>query len=156
MGPSFDSGRDAQAAPAEGGGSVGRAEETRRLRDALRAGPVVAVVRGESGTGVSRLVEEVLGAAEFAGWTQLRGTCPGPRGEGVAVPGGVDAAARRAAVPEIRGGGTSTRPSPSPAANITHLPSAPPGSDTRTPIAAITPPLVDDALAPIADALAGL
>ncbi|WP_157868886.1 ATP-binding protein, partial [Streptomyces atriruber] len=70
------------AAAAEGGGSVGRDEETRRLRDALRAGPVFAVVRGESGTGVSRLVDEVLGETEFAGWTQLRGTCPEPRGAG--------------------------------------------------------------------------
>ncbi|WP_234363861.1 ATP-binding protein [Streptomyces sp. WAC00288] len=55
---------------------VGRAEETRRLREALRAGPGLTVVRGEAGTGTSRLVDEVLDRAEFAEWTQLRGTCP--------------------------------------------------------------------------------
>ncbi|MFC8899368.1 LuxR C-terminal-related transcriptional regulator [Streptomyces cinereoruber] len=55
---------------------VGRAEEARRLREALRVGPGLTVVRGEAGTGVSRLVDEVLGRAEFAEWTQLRGTCP--------------------------------------------------------------------------------
>ncbi|WP_432060995.1 LuxR C-terminal-related transcriptional regulator [Streptomyces sp. S1] len=59
-----------------GGGFVGRAEEARRLREALRAGPGLTVVRGEAGTGTSRLVDEVLGRAEFAEWTQLRGTCP--------------------------------------------------------------------------------
>ncbi|MFI7316835.1 LuxR C-terminal-related transcriptional regulator [Streptomyces venezuelae] len=156
-GPSFDSGWDAQAVPAEGGGSVGRAEEIRRLRDALRTGPVVAVVRGEPGTGVPRLVDEVLGETEFAEWTHLRGTCPGPRGVGVAVPGGADTAAQMAAVPEIRGGDTSIRPSLSPAANITHhLPPVPPGAGRCTPVAAVTQPPVDDALAPIADALAGL
>ncbi|MFC7931953.1 LuxR C-terminal-related transcriptional regulator [Streptomyces cinereoruber] len=55
---------------------VGRAEEARRLREALRAGPGLTVVRGEAGTGASRLVDEVLGRTEFAEWTQLRGTCP--------------------------------------------------------------------------------
>ncbi|MFF6869806.1 LuxR C-terminal-related transcriptional regulator [Streptomyces sp. NPDC012450] len=59
-----------------GGGFVGRAEEARRLREALRAGPGLTVVRGEAGAGTSRLVDEVLGRAEFAEWTQLRGTCP--------------------------------------------------------------------------------
>ncbi|MEU6979008.1 AAA family ATPase [Streptomyces sp. NPDC046371] len=60
----------------EGAGFVGRAEEARRLRAALRAGRGVVVVRGEAGAGTSRLVDEVLGGAEFAEWTQLRGTCP--------------------------------------------------------------------------------
>ncbi|MFI9121114.1 LuxR C-terminal-related transcriptional regulator [Streptomyces bikiniensis] len=55
---------------------VGRAEEARRLGEALREGPGLTVVRGEAGTGTSRLVDEVLGRAEFAEWTQLRGTCP--------------------------------------------------------------------------------
>ncbi|MFJ8981607.1 LuxR C-terminal-related transcriptional regulator [Streptomyces sp. NPDC102282] len=59
-----------------GGGFVGRVEEARRLRRALRDGPSVVVVRGEAGTGVSRLVDEVLGGAECAGWTHLRGVCP--------------------------------------------------------------------------------
>ncbi|MFJ5879259.1 ATP-binding protein [Streptomyces sp. NPDC093088] len=59
-----------------GGGFVGRAEEARRLREVLRAGPGLTVVRGEAGAGTSRLVDEVLGRAEFAEWTQLRGTCP--------------------------------------------------------------------------------
>ncbi|MGW4724302.1 ATP-binding protein [Streptomyces sp. NPDC004291] len=59
-----------------GGGFVGRAEEARRLRETLRAGPGLTVVRGEAGAGTSRLVDEVLGRAEFAEWTQLRGTCP--------------------------------------------------------------------------------
>ncbi|AEN13804.1 MULTISPECIES: LuxR family transcriptional regulator [unclassified Streptomyces] len=62
--------------PADEGGFVGRGEEARRLRDVLRAGPALAVVRGEAGAGLSRLVDEVLGAAEFAGWTQVRGACP--------------------------------------------------------------------------------
>ncbi|MFE5734582.1 LuxR C-terminal-related transcriptional regulator [Streptomyces sp. NPDC056528] len=61
---------------AGGGGFVGRAEEARRLRRALREGPGLTVVRGEAGAGTSRLVDEVLGRAEFARWTQLRGTCP--------------------------------------------------------------------------------
>ncbi|MFE0775062.1 LuxR C-terminal-related transcriptional regulator [Streptomyces sp. NPDC058861] len=61
---------------ADGGGFVGRTAERRRLREALRAGPGLTVVRGEAGTGTSRLVDEVLGRAEFARWTQLRGTCP--------------------------------------------------------------------------------
>ncbi|MFF5454688.1 ATP-binding protein [Streptomyces sp. NPDC012950] len=61
---------------ARGGGFVGRADEARRLREALRAGPGLTVVRGEAGAGASRLVDEVLGRAEFAEWTQLRGTCP--------------------------------------------------------------------------------
>ncbi|MET9932857.1 MULTISPECIES: LuxR C-terminal-related transcriptional regulator [unclassified Streptomyces] len=60
---------------AGGGGFVGRAEEARRLRRALREGPGLTVVRGGAGTGTSRLVDEVLGGAEFAEWTQLRGTC---------------------------------------------------------------------------------
>ncbi|MFB6837618.1 LuxR C-terminal-related transcriptional regulator [Streptomyces sp. NPDC056361] len=60
----------------EGAGFVGRAEEARRLRAALRAGRSVVVVRGAAGAGTSRLVDEVLGGAEFAEWTQLRGTCP--------------------------------------------------------------------------------
>ncbi|MFJ3499448.1 LuxR C-terminal-related transcriptional regulator [Streptomyces sp. NPDC090135] len=59
-----------------GGGFVGRAGERRRLREALRAGPGLTVVRGAAGAGTSRLVDEVLGRAEFARWTQLRGTCP--------------------------------------------------------------------------------
>ncbi|MGW0028673.1 ATP-binding protein [Streptomyces sp. NPDC003314] len=67
-------GRDEGAS--RGGGFVGRAEEARRLREALRAGPGLTVVRGEAGAGTSRLVDEVLGRAEFAEWTQLRGTCP--------------------------------------------------------------------------------
>ncbi|MFE6820684.1 AAA family ATPase, partial [Streptomyces sp. NPDC057675] len=62
--------------PSEGAGFVGRNEEARRLRAALRAGRGVVVVRGEAGAGTSRLVDEVLGGAEFAEWTQLRGTCP--------------------------------------------------------------------------------
>ncbi|MFE8936161.1 LuxR C-terminal-related transcriptional regulator [Streptomyces sp. NPDC007872] len=61
---------------AGGAGFVGRAEEARRLRRALRAGPGLTVVRGGAGTGTSRLVDEVLGGAEFAEWTQVRGTCP--------------------------------------------------------------------------------
>ncbi|MFJ4868680.1 LuxR C-terminal-related transcriptional regulator [Streptomyces sp. NPDC088757] len=61
---------------AGGVGFVGRAEEARRLRRALREGPGLTVVRGGAGTGTSRLVDEVLGGAEFAEWTQLRGTCP--------------------------------------------------------------------------------
>ncbi|WP_432127234.1 LuxR C-terminal-related transcriptional regulator [Streptomyces sp. bgisy082] len=61
---------------ASGGGFVGRARERRRLREALRAGPGLTVVRGATGAGTSRLVDEVLGRAEFARWTQLRGTCP--------------------------------------------------------------------------------
>ncbi|GAA3506879.1 ATP-binding protein [Streptomyces showdoensis] len=61
---------------AEGAGFVGRAEEARRLRAALCAGRGVVVVRGEAGAGTSRLVDEVLDGAEFAAWTQLRGTCP--------------------------------------------------------------------------------
>ncbi|MFD2009662.1 ATP-binding protein [Streptomyces narbonensis] len=60
----------------EGAGFVGRVEEARRLRAVLRAGRGVVVVRGEAGAGTSRLVDEVLGGAEFAEWTQLRGTCP--------------------------------------------------------------------------------
>ncbi|MER7600007.1 ATP-binding protein [Streptomyces hydrogenans] len=60
----------------EGPGFVGRSEQARRLRAALRAGPCVVVVRGEAGAGTSRLVDEVLGGAEFAEWTQLRGRCP--------------------------------------------------------------------------------
>ncbi|MFG3039909.1 LuxR C-terminal-related transcriptional regulator [Streptomyces sp. NPDC048330] len=60
----------------EGTGFVGRHEEARRLRAALRAGRGVVVVRGEAGAGTSRLVDEVLGGAEFAEWTHLRGTCP--------------------------------------------------------------------------------
>ncbi|MEU7703326.1 AAA family ATPase [Streptomyces sp. NPDC039028] len=59
----------------EGGGFVGRGQEARRLRKALRAGRSIVVVRGDAGSGTSRLVDEVLGAAEFAEWTQLRGTC---------------------------------------------------------------------------------
>ncbi|MGW6552222.1 AAA family ATPase, partial [Streptomyces sp. NPDC055051] len=62
--------------PSGGAGFVGRHEEARRLRAALRAGRGVVVVRGEAGAGTSRLVDEVLGGAEFAEWTQLRGTCP--------------------------------------------------------------------------------
>ncbi|WP_240802972.1 LuxR C-terminal-related transcriptional regulator [Streptomyces sp. A1499] len=58
-----------------GGGFVGRGEQTRRLRRALRDGPALAVMRAEAGTGVSRLLDEVLGEAEFAEWTHLRGTC---------------------------------------------------------------------------------
>ncbi|WP_409235867.1 LuxR C-terminal-related transcriptional regulator [Streptomyces sp. PA5.6] len=196
-------------AAVEGGGSVGRAEEMRRLRDALCAGPVVAVVRGESGTGVSRLVDEVLGETEFAGWTQLRGTCPAPRGVGVgapsqaaadtpppatdvtapdradvvapsradipalgeaapassceatvAGPNGDDDAARVPAAPEIRSDGSATRPYLSPATDVTHLPPStpiPPESGVRASVAAVTQtPADDDALAPIADALAGL
>lgn len=69
-----DAGRGEGAS--RGGGFVGRAEEARRLREALRAGPGLTVVRGEAGAGTSRLVDEVLGRAEFAEWTQLRGTCP--------------------------------------------------------------------------------
>ncbi|MFE5829225.1 LuxR C-terminal-related transcriptional regulator [Streptomyces sp. NPDC056488] len=61
---------------AGGGGFVGRARERRRLREALWAGPGLTVVRGAAGAGTSRLVDEVLGRAEFARWTQLRGTCP--------------------------------------------------------------------------------
>ncbi|WP_435190288.1 LuxR C-terminal-related transcriptional regulator [Streptomyces sp. bgisy126] len=61
---------------ADGGWFVGRARERRRLREALRAGPGLTVVRGATGAGTSRLVDEVLGRAEFARWTQLRGTCP--------------------------------------------------------------------------------
>ncbi|WP_053644762.1 LuxR C-terminal-related transcriptional regulator [Streptomyces sp. NRRL F-6492] len=61
---------------AGGSGFVGRAEQARRLREALREGPGLTVVRGGAGTGTSRLVDEVLGRAEFAEWTQLRGTCP--------------------------------------------------------------------------------
>ncbi|MER8034853.1 ATP-binding protein [Streptomyces hydrogenans] len=60
-----------------GAGFVGRYEEARRLRAALRAGRGVVVVRGEAGAGTSRLVDEVLGGAEFAEWTQLRGRCTG-------------------------------------------------------------------------------
>ncbi|MYS10337.1 AAA family ATPase, partial [Streptomyces sp. SID6041] len=60
----------------EGAGFVGREGEARRLRETLRAGRSIVVVRGDAGAGTSRLVEEVLGAAEFAEWTQLRGTCP--------------------------------------------------------------------------------
>lgn len=59
-----------------GAGFVGRVEEAQRLRQALREGPSLVVVRGEAGTGVSRLVDEVLGGAECAGWTHLRGVCP--------------------------------------------------------------------------------
>ncbi|MFD4628509.1 LuxR C-terminal-related transcriptional regulator [Streptomyces sp. NPDC058284] len=70
---SFDTGRDAGSTG--GSGSIGREKETRRLREALCEGPAVAVVRGESGTGVSRLVDDVLGGAQFAEWTQLRGVC---------------------------------------------------------------------------------
>ncbi|MGW6969671.1 LuxR C-terminal-related transcriptional regulator [Streptomyces zaomyceticus] len=58
------------------GGFVGRHEETRRLREALRTGRSLTVVRGQAGTGTSRLVDEVLAEAEFAEWTHLRGTCP--------------------------------------------------------------------------------
>ncbi|MCK8680614.1 ATP-binding protein, partial [Streptomyces lichenis] len=65
---------------AGGGGFVGRVGEVRWLREVLRAGPCVAVVRGEAGSGMSRLVDEVLagreGADRFAGWTQLRAVCP--------------------------------------------------------------------------------
>ncbi|MFH8795949.1 LuxR C-terminal-related transcriptional regulator [Streptomyces sp. NPDC017941] len=57
-------------------GFVGRHEEARRLRRALWEGPGLAVVRAEAGAGASRLVDEVLGQAEFVGWTQLRGRCP--------------------------------------------------------------------------------
>ncbi|WP_323185951.1 AAA family ATPase [Streptomyces sp. NBC_00233] len=60
----------------ERAGFVGRHEEIRRLREALRPGRSIVVVRGEAGTGTSRLVDEVLGEAEFVEWTQLRGTCP--------------------------------------------------------------------------------
>ncbi|MFJ2056131.1 ATP-binding protein [Streptomyces sp. NPDC087908] len=60
----------------EGAGFVGREGEARRLREALRAGRSIVFVRGDAGAGTSRLVDEVLGAAEFAEWTQLRGTCP--------------------------------------------------------------------------------
>ncbi|MEU8958045.1 LuxR C-terminal-related transcriptional regulator [Streptomyces sp. NPDC048518] len=111
---SSDSAWDVEAAADEGGGSVGRTEETQRLREALRAGPVVAVVRGESGTGVSRLVDEVLDEPEFAGWTQLRGTCPELTGAGwdsldagpVAGPvAGRDSAAARPAAGTARGTG---------------------------------------------------
>ncbi|MET9255450.1 LuxR C-terminal-related transcriptional regulator [Streptomyces sp. NPDC003717] len=59
---------------------VGRAEEVRLLRRALRAGPGLTVVRGEPGAGVSRLVDEVLDGSPYeagcAGWTQLRAGCP--------------------------------------------------------------------------------
>ena len=58
------------------GGFVGRHEETRRLREALRTGRSLTVVRGQAGTGTSRLVDEVLAETEFAEWTHLRGTCP--------------------------------------------------------------------------------
>ncbi|MFB7339086.1 LuxR C-terminal-related transcriptional regulator [Streptomyces hydrogenans] len=75
-------GRHEEAAPHgdarfQGAGFVGRYEEARRLRAALRAGRGVVVVRGEAGAGTSRLVDEVLGGAEFAEWTQLRGRCTG-------------------------------------------------------------------------------
>ncbi|MER5740704.1 LuxR C-terminal-related transcriptional regulator [Streptomyces sp. NPDC002262] len=60
----------------EGAGFVGRSEEARRLRAALRAGPGVVVVRGEAGAGTSRLVDEVLAGPEFARWTQLGARCP--------------------------------------------------------------------------------
>ncbi|MFC8710813.1 LuxR C-terminal-related transcriptional regulator [Streptomyces sp. NPDC057197] len=96
----FDTGRDRTAgrdAP-----FTGRAEEVRRLRAALREGPGLTVVRGESGAGVSRLVEEALLAPEFAAWTQLRETCseaaeavpsgavaPGTVAPGTVAPGAV-------------------------------------------------------------------
>ncbi|WP_198351764.1 LuxR C-terminal-related transcriptional regulator [Streptomyces typhae] len=66
--------RGAPAAP--WGGFVGRHDEARLLLRALRAGPGLAVVRGEAGVGASRLVDEVVGRAEFAAWTQLRARCP--------------------------------------------------------------------------------
>ncbi|MDG9701566.1 LuxR family transcriptional regulator [Streptomyces sp. DH37] len=71
---SFETGCDTGAADEDG--FVGRCEEARRLRGALREGPGLTVVRGETGTGVSRLVDEVLGGAEFTGWTHVRGACP--------------------------------------------------------------------------------
>lgn len=71
---SFGTGRGAEAGGT--GGFIGRGKETRRLRETLRGGPGLAVVHGETGTGMSRLVDEVLGESEFAGWTHLRGGCP--------------------------------------------------------------------------------
>ncbi|MFE9742676.1 ATP-binding protein [Streptomyces sp. NPDC006477] len=59
------------------GAFVGRHQEARRLRDALRQGRSLTVVRGEAGAGKSRLVDEVLGGTEFAEWTHVRGACPG-------------------------------------------------------------------------------
>ncbi|MGC5363158.1 LuxR C-terminal-related transcriptional regulator [Streptomyces sp. DT24] len=73
---SFGTRRDRRTADEGGGGFVGRSEEARRLRGVLREGRSLAVVRGEAGTGVSRLVDEVLGGAEFATWTHVRGVCP--------------------------------------------------------------------------------
>ncbi|PRH76100.1 hypothetical protein C6N75_27410, partial [Streptomyces solincola] len=61
-----------------GSGFVGRGPELRRLREVLAAGACVVVVRGEAGTGVSRLVDEALGHPAFTGWAQLRGGCPQP------------------------------------------------------------------------------
>ncbi|MEU9360299.1 AAA family ATPase [Streptomyces sp. NPDC048301] len=62
----------------ESGGEcfVGRDAALRRLRQAFREGPRLAVVRGERGTGMSRLVDEVLRSEAAAAWTQLRGNCP--------------------------------------------------------------------------------
>lgn len=55
---------------------VGRDAALRRLREAFREGPCLAVVRGERGAGMSRLVDEALGSEAAAAWTQLRGSCP--------------------------------------------------------------------------------
>ncbi|MEI7033320.1 LuxR C-terminal-related transcriptional regulator [Streptomyces pratensis] len=61
---------------ADGGGFVGRSAHVRRLRRALREGRSLTVVRSAAGAGASRLVDEVLCGAEFAGWTHLRARCP--------------------------------------------------------------------------------
>ncbi|MFE9697319.1 LuxR C-terminal-related transcriptional regulator [Streptomyces sp. NPDC006270] len=58
------------------GGFVGRSAHLRRLRRALREGCSLTVVRSAAGAGASRLVDEALGGAEFAGWTHLRARCP--------------------------------------------------------------------------------
>ncbi|MFF3289279.1 ATP-binding protein [Streptomyces sp. NPDC003023] len=82
-GRSFDAERH-EATP-RSGVFAGRGQETERLRQALREGPGLVVVRGEAGTGKSRLVDSVLGAREFTEWTHLRGSCPDTAG---AVPFG--------------------------------------------------------------------
>ncbi|MEV6263608.1 LuxR C-terminal-related transcriptional regulator [Streptomyces sp. NPDC051784] len=70
---------------------VGRDAALRRLREAFREGPRLAVVRGERGTGMSRLVDEVLGSEAAAACTQLRGSCaemtgPDPAGAAPLAP----------------------------------------------------------------------